>query len=91
MLLLLLILPLVLGDPYVPGTPGAPWTEYELITGEVFSKKAISAPKSRQSFSVGSVLGTPPLESSGLVSMTVSSTRMALGAVMDVSTGMEWG
>ena len=40
MLLLLLILPLVLGDPYVPGNPGAPWTEYELITGEVFFKKS---------------------------------------------------
>merc|ERR1719450_424633 len=31
--LLLLILPLALGtSPYVPGTPGAPWTDYELLT-----------------------------------------------------------
>ena len=34
--LLLLILPLPLAQgtsPYVPGTPGAPWTDYELLTG----------------------------------------------------------
>ena len=32
--LLLFILPLALGtSPYVPGTPGAPWTDYELLTG----------------------------------------------------------
>merc|ERR1712193_847 len=31
--LLLFILPLALGtSPYVPGTPGAPWTDYELLT-----------------------------------------------------------
>ena len=33
--LFLLILPLAQGtSPYVPGTPGAPWTDYELLTGE---------------------------------------------------------
>ena len=30
---LLLLLPLVLGAPYEPGNPGAPWTEHELLVG----------------------------------------------------------
>ena len=29
----LLLLPLVLGAPYEPGNPGAPWTEHELLVG----------------------------------------------------------
>ena len=33
MLPLLLLLPLVLGAPYEPGNPGAPWTEHELLVG----------------------------------------------------------
>merc|ERR1712156_1048910 len=33
LLLFLLIVPLAQGtSPYVPGTPGAPWTDYELLT-----------------------------------------------------------
>ena len=35
MLPLLLLLPLVLGAPYEPGNPGAPWTEHELLVGEL--------------------------------------------------------
>jgi len=31
-MILLFLLPLVLGAPYEPGTPGAPWTEQELLT-----------------------------------------------------------
>ena len=31
----LLLLPLVLGAPYEPGNPGAPWTEHELLVGGV--------------------------------------------------------
>ena len=34
-MLLLLLLPLVLGAPYEPGNPGAPWTEHELLVGEL--------------------------------------------------------
>ena len=30
---LLLLLPMVLGAPYEPGNPGAPWTEHELLVG----------------------------------------------------------
>ena len=33
MLPLLFLLPLVLGTPYEPGNPGAPWTEHELLVG----------------------------------------------------------
>ena len=32
---LLLLLPSVLGAPYEPGNPGAPWTEQELLIGEL--------------------------------------------------------
>ena len=35
MLPLLLLLPLVLGAPCEPGNPGAPWTEQELLIGEL--------------------------------------------------------
>ena len=33
-MLLLFLLPAVLGAPYQPGTPGAPWSEQELLTGD---------------------------------------------------------
>ena len=30
--ILLLFLPLIIADVYVPGTPGAPWSEEEILT-----------------------------------------------------------
>ena len=46
--------------------------------------------QSRQSFSNGSAEGILRLELSVLDFTIASSTRMALVAAMDVSTGMEW-
>ena len=63
---------------------------FSLVTTFYVEILSILLSQSRQSFSNGSEEGMLRLELFVLVSTIASSTRTALVAVTDVSTGMEW-